>query len=227
MRKNRKNIKKIIIIISFPAILALGYFIFSIFKYQSIVNEGSILADNQCLIVNPIIIDRKNSYIKSLQALKDNNYEEYEKQTENYFKASKDYVSEQTKWLDTQKNYIDRWDFQYFNPSYVKNAAKYQYESRKADMESTKLLIDSYEVSQLNKSLSEELALKSVEKIKIRNDADKKYEEIWNNPGKLDWRTRFIKVPPSKCPDENFNIPDVEDFLNPKSVPANLGQPVS
>lgn len=227
MRKNHKKIKKIALILCIPVILAIGYFIFSIFEYQRIVNEGTVLADNQCLKVNPIIIDRKNSYIKSLQALKDNNYKEYEKQTEIYFKTSKEYVSEQTKWLDTEKKYIDRWDFQYFNPSYVKAAAQYQYDSRKADMESTKLLIDSYEVSQLNKSLSEELALKSVKQIKIRNDADKKYDAIWDNPGKLDWRTRFIKVPASKCPDENFNIPDVEDFLNPKSIPSNIGQPVS
>lgn len=219
--------KKIKLIICISVVAAVGYLIFTIIQYQRLVNEGSILADNQCLKVNPVIIDRKNSYIKSLQALKNNNYKEYEKQTVNYFQASKQYISEQSKWLDTQKNFIDRWDFQYFNPSYIKIAAKYQFESRKADMESTKFIIDSYEVTQLNKSLSEELALKSVEKIKIRNEADKKYNAIWNNPGKLDWRTRFIKVPPSKCPDKNFNIPDVEDFLNPKSLPVNINQPVS
>lgn len=227
MRKNHKKIKKIALIICIPVILAISYFILSTIKYQRLVNEGSVLADNQCLKVNPVIIDRKNSYIKSIQALKDNDYKEYEKQTDIYFKASKQYVSLQSDWLDTQKKYINRWDFQYFNPSYVKTAAKYQYDSRMADMESTKFLIDSYEVSQLNKSLSEELALKSMEKIKTRNDLDKKYSDIWDNPGKLDWRTRFIKVPASKCPDENFNIPDVEDFLNPKSVPSNIYQPVS
>lgn len=227
MRKNQKKIKKIALIICIPVILAIGYFIFSIFQYQQLVNEGSVLADNQCLRVNPIIINRKNIYIKSLQALKDNNYDEYLKQTETYFKISDDYVSEQTKWLDAQKKYMSKWDFQYFNPPYIQTAAQYQYASRKADMDSTKLLMDSYNIAQLNKSLSEELAFKSMEKIKIRDDADKKYNDIWDNPGKLDWRTRFIKVPASKCPDENFNIPDVEDFLNPKSIPSNIGQPVS
>ena len=227
MRKNRKNTKFILIIICVSAILATGYSIFSTFQYQRLVNEGSILADNQCLKVNPILIDKKNSYIISMQAIKDSNYDEYEKQTDFYFEASKQYVTLQTEWLNAQKKFIDRWDFQYFNPSYIKNAAKYQYDSRLADMESTKLLIDSYEVAQLNKSLSEELALKSMEQIKKRDDADKKYNEIWDNPGKLDWRTRFIKVPASKCPDENFNFPDVEDFFNPRSVPANIGQPLS
>ncbi len=88
-------------------------------------------------------------------------------------------------------------------------------------------VVDAFEVAQLNKSLSEELGVKAMEQIKIRNAADKKYDEKWNNPGKLDWRTRFIKVPASKCPDENFNIPDVPDLLNPKTVPTNYGQPIS
>lgn len=227
MRKKHRYFKKILAVIAVIAALTFFYFAYSIFAYQKLVNEGSILADNQCMNVNPVIIERKNSYIKSIQALKDNDYDEYTRQTDIYFDASKKYVSLQTEWLDEQKKFISRWDFQNFNPSYIKEAAKYQYESRMNDMESTKLLIDSYEVAQLNKSFSEELALKSMEKIKTRNELDKKYDAIWDNPGKLDWRTRFIKVPASKCPDENFNIPDVEDFLNPKSAPANFGQPMS
>lgn len=227
MRRKSRYFKQFIALVSIFVALTIGYLLISVFAYQKLVNEGSVLADNQCLNVNPIIISRKNSYIKSLQAINDNDFEEYEKQTDNYFKFSKEYVAAQTKWLEDQNKFVNRWDFQHFNPSYIKNAANHQYYSRLADMESTKLLIDSYEVAQLNKSLSEELALKSMEKIKIRNDADKKYDEIWNNPGKLDWRTRFIKVPTSKCPDENFNIPDVDEFLNPESVPANLGQPIS
>lgn len=219
--------KKLLLIPAIPAIGIAAYFLFSLFMYQRIINEGSVLADNQCLLVNPHIIDRKNSYIKSIQALKDNDYGEYEKQTEAYFAASEKYVSEQSKWLDEQKKHMNRWDFNYFNPSYVKAAAKYQYDSRNADNESTKLLIESYQVSQLNESLANEIAQKSTEKIKERNEADKKYDEIWDNPGKLDWRTRFIKVPASKCPDENFNIPDVDDFLNPETSPGNPDAPLS
>lgn len=220
---------KRILLLSFATIviLPLVYYGASIFIYQSLVKEGSVLADNQCLHVNPIIIDRKNSYIKSIEALKANDFEEYERQTDAYFAASEKYVTEQSKWLDTQKKYMDRWDFKYFNPSYVKAAAKHQYDSRNADTESTKLLIESYQVSQLNKSLAEEIAQKSVNKIKERNEADRKYDEIWDNPGKLDWRTRFIKVPPSKCPDKNFDIPDVDNFLNPETSPGNPDAPLS
>lgn len=213
--------------IAIVVVVIIGGALFSTIKYQQLINQGSLIADEQCLKVNPIIIDRKNSYIKSMQAIKDNDAKTYEKETDNYLLASRKYVTQQTKWLDTQKKYMDSWDFQHFVPQYVKSAAKAQYDSRKADTESTNLLIDAFEVAQLNKTLSEELGTKAVEQIKIRNAADKKYDEIWNNPGKLDWRTRFIKVPTSKCPDGNFNIPDVQDFLNPKTAPEGYGAPIS
>lgn len=191
--------------------------------YQRLVNVGSVLADNQCLKVNPVIIERKNAYLKSMQALKDNDTEAYEKETENYLSASKKYVAEQTNWLEEQKRYINRWDFQYFIPSYMKEAAQYQYDSRKADAESTTYLVEAFEVAPLNVSISEELSDKSMVKVKERNDAEKKYDEVWDNPGELDWRTRFIKVPESKCPDENFDFPD-DDIFNP---PANPDSPLT
>ncbi len=209
------------------AILLLLYFGGSILAYQLLINEGSVLADNQCLKVNPIIIDRKNAYIKSMQALKDNDLKTYEKETDKYLAASNKYVQEQESWLKAQKKFIDRWDFQYFNPSYVKEAAMTQFVSRVADVESTKLLVEAFYVKDLNMSIAEEDGKKAMDQIKLRNAADKKYDEIWDNPGKLDWRTKFIKVPPSKCPDENFNIPNVDDFLNPESTPANPDAPIT
>lgn len=206
--------------------LVAGYFVLSIVMYQKLINEGSVLADNQCLRINPIISERKNHYIKSMEALKKNDFEGYEGETTAYFERSKQYAEEQNKWLEDQKAYMNRWDFNYFLPGYIKTAAQYQYDSRKADTESTALLIDAFEVAELNQSLSEELGQKAVELVKVRNEAEKKYDEIWDNPGKLDWRTRFVKVPESKCPDENFNFPDVEEFLNP-STPANPDAPLS
>lgn len=223
MSYNTKMRKKLLII---PAVLVAGYFLLSLMAYQRLVNEGSVLADNQCLTVNPIIILRKNHYLHSLEAAKDNDIETYEGETVAYLERSKQYVEEQTKWLEVQKAYMDRWDFQFFLPGYMKQAAQYQYDSRKADTESTALLIDAFEVAELNQSLSEELTHKSVEQVKVRNEAEKKYNKMWDNPGKLDWRTRFIRVPESKCPDENFDFPDVDEFLNP-STPLNPEAPLS
>lgn len=219
--------KKAAIIITLPLLLLAVYLISSFTIYQRLVNEGSILADNQCLKVNPLIIGRKNSYIKSIQALENNDFEGYEGETVAYFEYSKMYVSEQAKWLEEQKKYMDRWEFKYFIPEYMKNAAMTQYAAREADKKSTEYLIDSFEVYQLNESLAQDLSNKAMQQIKIRNDAEKKYDDLWDNPGKLDWRTRFIRAPESKCPDENFDIPDVDDFLNPQPSHDNPDAPLS
>lgn len=189
--------------------------------YQRLVNEGSVIADAQCLTVNPIIIERKTHYLNSLEAAKNNDFAGYEGETTAYLERSRQYVEEQTKWLETQHSYMNRWDFQFFLPGYMKQAAQYQYDSRKADAESTTLLIEAFEVSELNQSLSEELTQKSMEQVKIRNEAEEKYNALWDTPGRLDWRTRIIKVPESTCPDENFDFPDVEDTT------PNTNSPVS
>lgn len=193
----------------------------SLMMYQKLVNEGSVIADVQCLTINPIIIERKSHYLNSLEAAQNNNMARYEGETTAYLERSKQYVEEQTKWLETQHSYMNRWDFQFFLPGYMKEAAQYQYDSRKADAESTTLLVEAFEVSELNQSLSEELTQKSMEQVKIRNEAEEKYNALWDNPGRLDWRTRFIKVPESTCPDENFEFPDVEDFTPSTNSPVS------
>lgn len=196
-------------------LVVLGYLFLSLIMYQRLVSEGSELADKQCLTVNPIIIERKNNYLKSVQAVKDNDLGAYEAETENYFESSQKYVEEQTKWIEAQRAYMDRWDFRLFLPGYMKQAAQYQYDSRKADIESTRLLIDAFEASELNQAISEELGQKSVEQVQIRNEAEKRYNDLWEKPMKLDWRTKFIKVPESKCPEENLYYPQVEDVFTP------------
>lgn len=212
------RMKKLLII---PLLLT-GYFLLSLMMYQKLVNEGSIFADSQCLRVNPIIIERKNHYINSLEAAKNNDIAGYEGETTAYLERSKQYVEEQTKWMEAQHLYMNRWDFQFFLPGYMKQAAQYQYDSRKADVESTQFLIDAFEVAELNQPLSQELGQKAVEQVKIRNEVEEKYNALWDNPGRLDWRTRFIKVPESKCPDENFDFPDVEEFSPNTNSPLSV-----
>lgn len=219
--------RTLLLLIGVGVLLSALYLIVPVIMYQRLVNEGTVIADTQCLKVNPLIIERKSTYIKSIQALKDNNLRAYEKETNNYLTASRKYIKEQSEWLKTQKAFIDRWDFQYFNPPYIKDAAMAQFVSRAADLESTKLLVEAFEIKDLNMSIADEDGKKAMEQIKIRNAAEKKYEEIWDNPGKLDWRTRFIKVPTSKCPDDNFNFPDVEEFLNPSIQPGNSDAPIT
>lgn len=218
--------KKTAIIVTVPLLLVAGYLFFSLLMYQRLVNESSVLEDNQCLNVNPLIIERKNSYIREIEAAKANNQDKFFKEIDNYFDISKKLVTAQKTWLDDQKAYMQRWDFQYFIPDYMKEAAMTQFVARDADMRSTQYLIDSYETSQINQSFAKELGDKAMEQIKIRNEAEKKYDGLFDAPRKLDWRARFTSIPASKCPDEYFDIPDVDDFLNP-NMPINTNSPLS
>lgn len=49
---------------------------------------------------------------------------------------------------------------------------------------------------------------------------NKEEEAVWEAPLGFDRRDYFIKIPESKCPEENFMIPNVDDFLTP-SVPSD------
>lgn len=217
MSYNKKMNKMLLLV---PVFLIAGYFLLSLMMYQRLVNEGSIIADSQCFTVNPIIIERKNHYLKSVEAAKNNDMAGYEGETTAYLERSKQYVEEQTKWLETQHSYMNRWDFQFFIPGYMKQAAQYQYDSRKADVESTTYLVEAFETAPINQTLSQELVQKSMEQSRIRIEKEGQYNKLWDNPRTLDWRTWFIHVPASKCPEENFDFPDVEDF-NPSTSPLS------
>jgi hypothetical protein len=213
-----KKMRKLLLL---PVVLLAGYFLLSLLMYQRLVNEGSVLADNQCLRVNPVIIERKNHYLKSMEAAKNNDVAGQEGETTAYLERSKQYVEEQNKWLETQNTYINRWDFQFFLPGYMKQAAQLQYDSRVADVESTNYLIEAFEVAPINETLSQELVQKSLERSKLRNEKERQYNELWDTTRRLDWRIQFISVPKTKCPDENFEFPD-EEIILPTDTPLSL-----
>lgn len=217
MSYNKNMSNKLFLI---PVIVVAGYFLLSLIMYQRLVNEGSILADNQCLVVNPIIIERKNHYLKSLEAVKNNDVAGQEGETAAYLERSKQFIDAQTKWLETQRVYMDRWGFQFFLTGYMKEAAQLQYDSRKADVASTTYLIEAFETAPINQTLSQELVQKSMEQSKIRIEKEGQYNKLWDTPRTLDWRTRFISVPASKCPEENFDFPD--EIPSPGNSPLSI-----
>ena len=96
--KMNKAIKKKLLIISI--ILGLGLFVGYIYKYQQLINEGSYLADEHCIKINPLIIDRKNKYLDQynliLKAGSDTaTAEEYHAALDKYMQASDVYQKEE------------------------------------------------------------------------------------------------------------------------------------
>jgi hypothetical protein len=223
MPKLAKIKKQLVVGLFFLFILFFSYHLFSLFTYQHLVNLGSIIADKQCLNVNPLIIQRKNTYTTAVQALMDGNSDQYLAENDKYMRISKKFVIAQEKWLNEQEAFMKRWDFQLFLPELIKKAAKYQYQSRLADVKSSKLIIKLYEsIDTVN---TKDLTRRIIEYSTQAAEYDRKYNRLWEMEKSHDWRTNFISIPASKCPEENLNIPDVENFLNP-SVPSQ-GGPVS
>lgn len=217
-------------IIFFVTLIGLGLFIFSTWKFQQLIDEGSVIADEQCLKVNPLIIERKNDYLASMGVIiASGSAEKYWAETNKYLEVSKKYTEAQKSWLAHQKAYMDRWDFNFFIPTYIREATKAQYNSREAQMKSTKGIVELFETyNKIDLEHQKTLSDSILEETKKSQDADDEYNRIYEaSQGKFDLRNNFTTVPQSKCPPENFNIPDVRDLFNPKPVPTNYGQPLS
>lgn len=217
------HLKKVKIIF-FSALLILSLFVFQIWKYQNLINAGSVVADKHCLRVNPLIIDRKNSYLNSMRILQaSGSAEEYWAENDKYLDNSKKYIEAEKAWLTAQKTYMDSQDFKTYIPSYIQEAARYQYESREAEMKSTNGVVELFENykdmdAEKQKALSDTI----VGETKKSNEASDMYNKIYNDhQGQMGFKDYFTIVPQSTCPEENFNIPNVPNFLNPPA-PTDL-----
>lgn len=189
-------------------------FTISTLAYQRLMDESAVITDKQCMKVNPLIIERKNSYIKSMKIIfTRGNEDDYMREINKYMDISKKYIEEETNWLLEQERFMNRWDYKFFLPPEVKAAAQLQYTSREADMSETQAIIDMYKTTDVNRQ--KEYTKIVIDQTKIANEADKKFDLLWKTKPKFDPRVRFVKVPPTKCPKENFDIPNVMDFLTP------------
>jgi len=205
-----KIIKIIIIVFS---LISLVYVLY-IFKFQQLVNEGSIIADKQCMNVNPFIIGRKNSYINEMKIMSNKgSADEYMRELNNYINFSNKYIPAQKKWLDEEKTYMNRWDYKLILPTEIQKLGMLQYISREADLQGTQAILNILKTTDINKQ--KEYVKVIVDKVKIAKDADNEYDQIYKKGIPFDWRMKFIKVPTSKCPKENLNIPNVPDLFAP------------
>lgn len=219
-----RRVKIILLIVT----VVLGSFIFSTWKYQQIINEDSIIADEQCLKVNPFIIQRKNSFINSMKVLQaSGSADEYWAETNNYLDYSKKYITAQKTWLTNQNAFMKRQDFAIFIPAYMKKAAQLQYDSREAEMKATSAIVEYFETyKNLNDNQQKTLSNTITDETNKSNKLDDEYNKLYDSSkGKFDLRNYFTTVPQTTCPPENFNIPNVPDMLNPQNIP--LDSPLS
>ena len=217
------SIKKKLLIISI--ILGVGLFVGYIYKYQQLINEGSYLADEHCIKINPLIIDRKNKYLDQYNLILKAgsgtaNAEEYLAALDKYMQSSDVYQKEEKLWLDKQRRYLDSKAFDLLIHSHIKEAGQYQYDMYKADYDSSVFLSAEYKEQDPDKQ--QELSNKVMEAVTRNKEAEDKYNSVWEREkGKSGWIFRFAKVPPSKCSEENYDFPALPDLFAPPIPVSN------
>lgn len=212
-----KQFKIIGLLTFFIVAIIFLYFGISIYIYQQLVNEGSVIADKQCLNVNPLIIQRKNSYTETIRIAKANGSEkDYWKEQENYIDISRKYIKAQQTWLKEQNAFINRADYKLFIPKVIQKAGLLQYQSREADMKSTIAVTEMFK-SLKDTNKQKELVTIIVNEKKKQEEAEDKLDKIWKSKSNFDIRVRFIRVPNTKCTKENLDIPEVPNIFAPPS----------
>lgn len=213
--------KKKRLIISATLGLVVVLFVGYLFKYQQLVNEGSYLADEHCIKINPLIIDRKNKYTEQYNLMiASASAQEFQSAVDGYFRASQAYMDEEKIWLAKQRKYLDSKWFNLLMPSYIKEAANFQYAMYEAEYDSQRYLYLGFKEEDKNKQL--EFADKVIEETAKSKEAGDKYRGVWEREkGRSDWIYRIVKIPSAQCPAENYNIPEVPNPFLPPVFPRS------
>lgn len=149
---------------------------------------------------------------------------DYWAETNKYLDYSRKYIEAEKTWLADQKTYIDSQDFKTYIPAYIQQAAQYQYDSREADMKATSGIVEFFtNYKNIDANKQKVLSDTILNETKKSNDANDQYNKLYDNAqGKYyNILDSFTVVPQTKCPPENFNIPDVPNLLAPPPVQAN------
>lgn len=200
-------------------------------ELQYLANEGQVLFDARCNEVNPPLIAYKNAYIEWMQMFKEPekySQEQFIDRMNAYLNGMNTYLPRETEWLGKQSEYVNRWDFQLFQPAYMKDLSRKQlamYESYK------------YQAQQIVKTLS---YADGTGRTELPDDVDRTaakkmldasdqyfaaYDEASAN---RHWTMRLWKNPPSNCPDENLDIPDTSiDAIFEPIVAPEIDLPLS
>lgn len=192
---------------------------FYLYKLHSLAVEGNNIFEYRCLHVNPPLISYKNAFLKYADFV--NTYpntkytpDEVQGFIDGYISGMRTYVPEETKWLDMQKKYIDRWDYKLIEPSYIQEGGIYQwkmYEGYRDDATSLLATFDEPETA------PKDLKPGAVTEERQRRDTyAQKYFDHFEKASEIrDWRKFFGTVPiPKGCTEENIMIPNTSGAID-------------
>ena len=152
--------------------------------------------------------------------------EQYMEAIKKYNLASVAFIKEEKSWLAKQRKYLDSSDFKALIPRYYQEAAGYQYQMYEGDYLSSLYLNQAFNEEDPIKQ--KELSDKVLEETNKSSEAQDKYDAVWDREkGTFDWRFNFVRVPVSKCPPENNDIPVVPNPFAPPLPQPKIDSPLS
>lgn len=202
-----------------------------IYKLHALAVESNNIFALRCAKVNLPLIAYKNSFLKFADALQNpNKYATDEAVSfyNGYISGMRAYIPEETKWLELQRQYLDRWDFKLIESWYIKQAGEYQWKMYEGYRDDAKYILAISDT----KKLTEDNEVKIQDARARRDEFGQKYFDLFKQASKInDWRMIFGYVPvPSVCTKENTTIPNTTGSIDwegksatpsPDIVPTN------
>jgi hypothetical protein len=197
-------------------VLLITSFIIYLTLYQRVIDEGFTLLDQHCIAINPLIIRRKQAYIdgiKTLQASGSAGMESYLAYQDQYLATAKEYVGLEKLWLNQQEAFMKRPDVAFLLEPTMQEAAKYQYDMYRSELEATEAVVKIFSEKDTQKlsQLMETIARTDREQRIAQQGYDLRYGQL--KQAKKTFRDRFITIPTSQCPPESQQFPDVDKEL--------------
>lgn len=218
MDGGKEIVVKIFKILAVFMFVIFGFVLTFWFISQKVMDDGFALVDRYCIDVNPTIIARKNSYSKFIETMKASASAEDQVKAsdENINDLRKNYETEKA-WLIEGKNFYQRWDYKLFGIPETKRAAEVKYQLISLENDMSKAILDYYNgpgEESRGADMFQDMVEKTKRRAQLEGDYEKAVDGVMNSK---DLRYRLLRVPASKCPDENWQIPEVPDIFAPKA----------
>lgn len=182
------------------AIFAISIFTVYMRMYQQVVNDGTLLAEEHCLTVNPAIAYKQQKALEYMNAYQSSSSADIQQSSTDFSNAAQQVVDLYVPFLGKQKAFLNRWDFQFFTSKELKDVYSAQYHKYLTDMESNKLIVSyfkNYEDPTVTKQLQAFIE-KQLQAEATLNDKLKVAKS------RFDIRWYFTQVPNIHC-EKTFN----------------------
>lgn len=219
IRPKKATLLKIYILIPVSLVVIFCLYIFDL---HTLAVEGNKIFEERCLVVNPPLINYKNAFLKFADFL--NNPDKYPSDEiadfyGGYISGMRKYAEVETKWLEADRRYLDRWDFKLVEPWYIKVGGEYQWKMYEGYRDDAKYILKSFD----EKEMTPETEARMKEAKARRDKYARLYFDFFNEASKInDWRKIFANVPmPKGCNEENLIIPNTAGSINESNDSAS------